>query len=285
MKIASVLVDEMPCYGMVSGSTLQIPGDVFLETFPSLKSVLESNSKLTADVFDGAQFDMANVRFLPVIDRPDKILCVGVNYRPHIEEMGRDVPQHPVVFMRSPSSLIGHEAPIVKPLISDQYDYEGELAIIIGQRVRYASVEDAMEAVFGFTCFMDGSVRDWQRHTSQFTAGKNSPASGSIGPWVVTKDEISAPSEMSLQTRVNGNVVQRGRIADLVLAIPRIIAYCSSSNELLPGDVIATGTPGGVGAAQRPPRWLNAGDTVVVDIDQIGELHNSVQDERSITEA
>ena len=207
-----------------------------------------------------------------------KILCVGVNYRPHIEEMGREVPDYPVVFTRFPSSLVGDGEILVRPRASEKYDFEGELAIVIGKAARHVSRERAYDYVAGYCCFMDGSVRDWQNHTHQFTPGKNFERSGAIGPMVAAA-EITDPTVLTLTTRVNDQVMQEGRVADLVFDIPRLVEYCSTFTELLPGDVIATGTPGGVGAARKPPVWLQNGDVVEVEIGGIGVLRNEVRDE------
>ncbi len=214
------------------------------------------------------------------LDSNRKILCVGVNYRPHIAEMGREVPDHPVVFTRFPASLVGDGEPLLRPQVSEQYDFEGELAVVIGRPARHVPREDALAYVAGYCCFMDGSVRDWQRHTSQFTPGKNFDRSGAIGPMVAATD-IPDPAVLELTTRVNGEAMQRGRVADLVFDVPTLIAYCSTFTELLPGDVIATGTPGGVGAARTPAVWLRSGDVVEVEIDGIGVLRNPVRDEVS----
>ena len=211
-------------------------------------------------------------------DSTAKILCVGVNYRPHIEEMGREIPSYPVVFTRFASSLVGPGEPVIRPQASEQLDFEGELAIVIGKNARHVSRENALDYVAGYCCFLDGSVRDWQRHTGQFTAGKNFDRSGAIGP-MVPAAEIPDPTTLELTTRVNGEVMQRGSVADLVFDIPRLIEYCSTFTELRPGDIIATGTPGGVGAARTPPVWLKDGDLVEVDISGIGVLRNPVQDE------
>ena len=211
-------------------------------------------------------------------DNTPKILCVGVNYRPHIEEMGRQVPDYPVVFTRFASSLVGPDEALVRPSVSEQYDFEGELAIVIGKTARHVSRDDALDYIGGYCCFMDGSVRDWQRHTGQFTPGKNFDRSGAIGP-IVVASEIPDPRALELTTRVNGEVMQHGRLADLVFDIPHLVAYCSTFAELRPGDVIATGTPGGVGAARKPPRWLVSGDIVEVEIPGVGHLRNPVRDE------
>ena len=207
-----------------------------------------------------------------------RILCVGVNYRPHIEEMGREIPEYPVVFTRFPSSLVGNGEALVRPAISEQYDFEGELAILIGRPAHRVSREQAFDFVGGYCCFMDGSVRDWQRHTMQFTPGKNFDRSGAMGP-VVPAADVPDPMALTLTTRLNGEVMQRGAVRDLVFDIPFLIEYCSGFMELRPGDVIATGTPGGVGAARTPPVWLRAGDVVEVDIPGVGILSNPVRDE------
>jgi len=211
-------------------------------------------------------------------DTNRKILCVGVNYRPHIEEMGREMPSHPVVFIRFPGSLVEDGEALLRPRVSEQFDFEGELAIVIGKTARHVARADAYEYIGGYCCFMDGSVRDWQRHTGQFTAGKNFERSGAIGP-MVPAASIPDPTLLELVTRVNGEVMQQGRIADLVFDIPSLIEYCSTFSELAPGDVIATGTPGGVGAARKPPVWLRDGDLVEVEITGVGVLRNAVRDE------
>jgi len=211
-------------------------------------------------------------------DTNRKILCVGVNYRPHIEEMGREIPSHPVVFIRFPGSLVEDGEALLRPRVSEQFDFEGELAIVIGKTARHVARADAYEYIGGYCCFMDGSVRDWQRHTGQFTAGKNFERSGAIGP-MVPAASIPDPTLLELVTRVNGEVMQQGRIADLVFDIPSLVEYCSTFTELVPGDVIATGTPGGVGAARKPPVWLRDGDLVEVEITGLGALRNAVRDE------
>lgn len=211
-------------------------------------------------------------------DTIGKILCVGVNYRPHIEEMGREVPEYPVVFVRFPGSLVGDGEALIRPAVSDQFDFEGELAIVIGKQARHVQRADAFDYIAGYCCFMDGSVRDWQRHTGQFTAGKNFDRSGAIGP-VMPAVEIPDPRQLKLTTTVNGQVMQEGCIADLLFDIPALLEYCSTFTELLPGDVIATGTPGGVGAARKPPVWLRDGDLVEVAITGVGVLTNPVRDE------
>ena len=211
-------------------------------------------------------------------DANRKILCVGVNYRPHIEEMGREIPEYPVVFVRFPGSLVSDGEPMLRPRVSEQYDFEGELAIVIGKVARHVPRADAYDYIGGYCCFMDGSVRDWQRHTGQFTAGKNFERSGAIGP-MVPAAQVPDPTALQLTTRVNGKIMQEGHIGDLVFDIPALVEYCSTFTELQPGDIIATGTPGGVGAARKPPVWLRDGDLVEVEISGLGVLSNPVRDE------
>jgi 2-keto-4-pentenoate hydratase/2-oxohepta-3-ene-1,7-dioic acid hydratase in catechol pathway len=281
MKIASFEVNGRPSYGVVTGESLLEPGDEFLSRYEDLRAVIAADALagLLAEE-GGQQHPISSVKFLPVIPNPDKILCVGVNYRPHIEEMGREVPDYPVVFVRFPGSQVGHGQPLIRPRVSEHFDFEGELAIVIGKPARNVSRNDAMQYIAGYCCFMDGSVRDWQRHTGQFTAGKNFDRSGAMGPFLTTCDAVSDPGSLKLTTRVNNVVMQEGELTDLIFDIPSLIEYCSTFTELLPGDVIATGTPGGVGAGRTPPVWLKAGDTVEVEVLGIGKLSNSVVDQR-----
>lgn len=269
-------------YGVLDGGTVLAVRSAFAARYPDLRAVLAADA--LTDLRDNVEPIPAAANepdFLPVIPEPGKILCVGVNYRPHVEEMGRDLPDHPVVFVRFPSSLVGHGRDVVRPRVSSRYDYEGELAVIVGRTGRYVSEDRAWDHVAGLCPFLDGSLRDYQRHSGQFTPGKNFPASGAMGPALVTLDEIGDPGALRLETRVNGEVLQSGQLSELIFDVPRLIAYCSTFTRLEPGDVIATGTPGGVGAARKPPRWLVPGDTVEVDIGPAGCLRNQVVDEVS----
>ncbi len=280
MRIASFEVADRQSYGIVDGDRIHEASEALRTKYRDLRDVLAAGAVAAVAEGTGEAFGFGDVRFLPVIPDPDKILCVGVNYRPHIEEMGREVPEYPLVFVRFPGSVVGHGQPMLRPGVSDQYDFEGELAVIIGKPCRAAHRGNAMEFIAGYSCFMDGSVRDWQRHTPQFTAGKNFERSGAFGPWLVTADEIADIRSVELATRVSGELMQHASVADLVFDIPALIEYCSTFARLVPGDVIATGTPGGVGAARTPPRWLQAGDSVEVDLGAIGTLANPVIDEQ-----
>jgi 2-keto-4-pentenoate hydratase/2-oxohepta-3-ene-1,7-dioic acid hydratase in catechol pathway len=224
----------------------------------------------------GAALDPADIRLLPPIPNPGKIVGIGMNYLAHTAELQRKQPEAPSLFVRFPDSIVGHEQPIVRPSASDNYDFEGELAIIIGQTARHVSAGDALDYVAAYSCFLDGSVRDWQYRTSQFTAGKNFWHSGAFGPWLVTADEIPDPQNLQLETRVSGEVMQQGNTGQMVFAIAELIRFLSTIFPLEPGDVIATGTPSGVGAAREPARWLRPGDVVEVEIEGVGVLRNEV---------
>ena len=283
MKIASFEINERPTYGVLVNDTLREPNDTFRAQYPDLRSVIAAGAQAeVGGVVDDAEYPVEDVRFAPCIPNPDKVICIGVNFRPHIEEMGHDLPKYPAVFVRFAGSQTGHGCPVVRPTASEQFDYEGELGVVIGKRARHVSREFALDYVAGYCCFMDGSVRNWQYQGLQFTPGKNFDRSGSMGPCLVTADEIPDPSILRLTTRINGKVRQEGRISDLVFDVPALLEYCSTFTELLPGDVITTGTPGGVGAAAKPPQWLKAGDLVEVEIPGVGLLVNPVVDEGSL---
>lgn len=215
-----------------------------------------------------------HVVFHQVVPDTARIICVGKNYRDHAKEMGGEPPANPNLFVRTPKSLVGHNQSIVCPSVSTQFDYEGELAVIIGKGGRRIPADRALGHVAGYTCFMDGSVRDYQKHS--FTAGKNFDSSGACGPWLVLATAVPDPQALAIETRVNGQVMQRASTAEMIYSVAEIIAYCSIFTHLEPGDVIATGTPAGVAAGRTPPPWLRPGDRVEVEIERIGVLANTV---------
>jgi 2-keto-4-pentenoate hydratase/2-oxohepta-3-ene-1,7-dioic acid hydratase in catechol pathway len=222
---------------------------------------------------------LASIIWLPVIPNPDKILCIGLNYETHRVETGRSEVENPTVFGRFANSQTGHLANIIRPRVSKDLDFEGELAVIIGRPGRHIARKDAVDHIAGYACYNEGSVRDFQRHTHQFTPGKNFPETGAFGPWMVTPEEAGDLAPLRLQTRLNGEVVQEATISQMIFDIPRQIEYCSSFTRLEPGDVIVTGTPGGVGSRRTPPLWMKPGDIVEVEIDRIGLLRNGIADE------
>jgi 2-keto-4-pentenoate hydratase/2-oxohepta-3-ene-1,7-dioic acid hydratase in catechol pathway len=250
--------------------------------YPTLRAALASGA--LAEVrraTDGASADhgLNEVTWLPPIPHPEKILCVGVNYVAHRDETGRSESEFPTLFTRFANTQVGHDQPLVRPRASTELDYEAELAVIIGKPARHVRKEDALGVVAGYSCYQDATLRDWQRHTSQFTPGKNFIGTGGFGPWMVTADEIPDPSRLTLVGRLNKVEMQRATTDLLIFDIPALIAYITTFTELVPGDVISTGTPGGVGSKRQPPVWLKAGDVFEVEISGIGVLRNPVVDE------
>jgi 2-keto-4-pentenoate hydratase/2-oxohepta-3-ene-1,7-dioic acid hydratase in catechol pathway len=248
---------------------------------PTLRAALATPGALDAPWGELPRYKVADVAFLPVIPDPDKIICIGLNYLTHILEGGRDVPKFPTIFTRFANSQVGHGQPIIRPRASVTLDFEAELAVIIGTGGRHIKASDALAHVAGYSCYNDGSVREWQRHTSQFTPGKNFAATGGFGPYLVTPDEAGDISHASLVCRLNGEEMQRATLDDLVFNIPALIEYCSTFTRLEPGDVIITGTTGGVGAYRTPPVWMKPGDIVEIEISGVGTLVNPVVEEGS----
>jgi 2-keto-4-pentenoate hydratase/2-oxohepta-3-ene-1,7-dioic acid hydratase in catechol pathway len=279
MRLVSFNKDGRPGFGVVAGNGIVDASSRLAGAPRSLRDALAAGAlpELARLGSSKPDFALDAVRFAPVIpDAAAKIICVGINYIPHMREMGRERPDKPVLFTRYADSVVGHGEPLLRPLESDQFDFEGELAVVIGERARRVKRERALDYVAGYSCFNDGSIRDFQRHSSQFTAGKNFRHSGSYGPWLVTTDEIPDPRELQLTTRLNGEVVQNESVGELCFDVPQLIEYCSMFAQLDPGDVIVTGTPGGVGAGRKPPLWMKPGDTIEVEISRIGKLRNAV---------
>jgi 2-keto-4-pentenoate hydratase/2-oxohepta-3-ene-1,7-dioic acid hydratase in catechol pathway len=270
--------DGRASYGVTDGTTLRDAGAVLGDRFPDITAVLAADALAELDGV-GEEMQLSDVTLLPPLPRPGKILCIGLNYLPHILETGRPKPEKPTIFTRYPASVVGHGVSIQRPAASTKHDYEGELAVIIGKAGRHIAEADAWDHIAGYSCFNDGSIRDWQNHTTQFWPGKNFEASGAFGPWMVTPDEVGDITAQTLTTRVNGTVEQHTPISDMAIGIPELIAYASTVATLEPGDVIATGTPGGVGAHREPRLWLEPGMTVEVEISGIGTLSNGVIDE------
>jgi 2-keto-4-pentenoate hydratase/2-oxohepta-3-ene-1,7-dioic acid hydratase in catechol pathway len=212
--------------------------------------------------------------------KPEKMICVGLNYALHAKEGGHAIPTYPSFFLRVPTSLTAAGAPVIRPKCSTQLDYECELTIVVGKGGRHIPEAAALEHVFGYTLFNDVSVRDFQRKTTQWTPGKNFDSTGPLGPWVVTVDELPpGASGLRITTRVNGETMQDSNTSDMIFSTARIIATLSEFMTLAPGDVIATGTPSGVAHARKPPAWMKAGDTVEVEVERIGVLRNPIVDE------
>ncbi|OWT57541.1 fumarylacetoacetate hydrolase family protein [Candidimonas nitroreducens] len=279
MKLISFASNGHASYGLVTAAGVVDLGRRLPEK--TLRELLAAQGLPRAAEFATAPADYAldEVEHLPVIPNPDKIICVGLNYHAHVQETGREETPNPVLFARYAGSQIGQGAALIKPRESDMFDYEGELAVVIGKEGRRIPEDRALGHVAGYACYNDGSVRDWQKHTHQFMPGKTFAGTGGFGPWLVTADEIPDPSRLHLQTRLNGQVVQDTDVSLLITSIPRLINYCSTILPLLPGDVIVSGTPGGVGARRNPPLWMRDGDVCEVEISGIGILRNPVRNE------
>ncbi|MDN5851551.1 MAG: fumarylacetoacetate hydrolase family protein [Actinomycetia bacterium] len=246
--------------------------------YPDLRSWLAAGADAVPD-FVETDYDLADIAWRPVVPNPGKIICVGLNYRDHRAETGNTVSAHPAIFLRTPSSQVGHDEPLLQPRESATLDYEGEIAIVVGRAGRRIPRREAWRHVAGISCYNDGSVREFQRHTAQYTAGKNFPRTGGFGPWMTTMDELEPVGVLALSCRVNGRTVQNATTDQMIFPIEEIIEYTSTVFSLDPGDVIVTGTPGGVGSRKTPPVFLAAGDVVEVEVSGVGVLRNTVVDE------
>lgn len=282
MKYISFTHNGKSSYGVLLDGRIVDLGVYFGDRAPDLKALIASGRLEQAVHVVASQpttLALADVSLLPVIPNPGQIVCVGLNYADHVQEVGRVITQSPTLFLRVPQSQVGHGQAIVLPPESTRLDYEGEIAVIIGKGGRRISEADAWSHIAGYACYNDGSIRDWQNATSQFTPGKNFWRTGGFGPWMVPASEIAPGRTMTLVTRLNGVELQRTTTDMMIHSIPRQIAYISTFTPLEPGDVIVTGTPGGVGAKRTPPVFMKAGDVVEVEVDAIGTLSNHVRDE------
>lgn len=232
-----------------------------------------SNSKAVIRNLSDVQFDI-------LIDRPGKIVCMGLNYADHAKEGGNARPEYPSFFMRGPSSLTSHEAPLIRPRVSDKLDYEAELAFVVGKRARNLNRKNALDCIAGYSIFNDGSMRDYQRKTTQWTIGKNFDQTGGFGPWLVTPDELPKGAHgLQIQSRLNGSVMQNANTKDFLWDVAETIVLITECMTLEPGDVVITGTPAGVGYARTPPVFMKPGDICEIEIENIGILRNSIQDQ------
>lgn len=282
MKLLSYEFEGTPRIGaLVDGGVIDIGRRVGVN---SLRELLAAGKLAAAAELEGSlpDYPLGNIRFLPLIPDPAHFYCVGVNYSDHLKEVQeagivRPKPKHPSLFPRFPETLVGHGQALQMPKVSDEFDYEAELAVVIGKGGRYIDEADALDHVAGYTCFNDGSVRDWQYHSSQVTSGKNFWQTGGLGPWLVTTDEIPDPSCLDIKLLLNGTVLQDSNTRHLIFSVAQIIAYASALVPLKPGDVIATGTPSGVGFSRKPPIFMKVGDVCEVRIGKIGSLLNTIE--------
>jgi 2-keto-4-pentenoate hydratase/2-oxohepta-3-ene-1,7-dioic acid hydratase in catechol pathway len=282
MKVVTFERNGVRSYGILENDRVLDVGNRLASRYADLRAVLAAGALqelLIASTQGPQTFQVEEVNFEPVIPNPQKILCVGLNYISHRTETKRPETKYPSIFTRFADTQVGHETPVLRPSFSTAFDYEGELAVVIGRRGRHISEQDVSAHIAGYSCYNDVSVRDWQRHTAQWTPGKNFPSTGAFGPSLVTPDEIPDLGALTLTTRLNGKVMQEAPISDLIFSVPVIVSYISKFTPLYPGDVIATGTPGGVGDRRDPPVYMKDGDVVEVEIDRIGILRNVVQSE------
>ena len=286
MRLLSFSHNGRASWGTLQGERVIDLGAQFNGRFADLRAVLAADAldevRATAASLPGT-LALADIRWLPTIPNPDKILCIGVNYAERNAEYkdASELPKYPSVFIRTPGSLVGHLEPVLRPPESPQLDYEGEITLVVGKAGRRIAEADAHLHIAGLTIMNEGTVRDWLRHGKfNVTQGKNFHASGAVGPWLVTRDALGdCCAPRTLQTRVNGELRQDDSTARLMFPFRRLIAYLSTFTHLLPGDLIATGTPTGAGIHLTPPRFLVPGDTVTVDVEGVGQLRNTVQDE------
>ncbi|MBI3707809.1 MAG: fumarylacetoacetate hydrolase family protein [Proteobacteria bacterium] len=280
MKFVSFRAKGKDSYGVVVDDGVVDLGKRVGKKYPTLRAALVAGKlgELKAAAKNKKpDLKLSKIAYLPVIPDARKIVCVGLNYREHRAETGRPDTAHPTLFTRFADSQVGHGQAMLKPRESDMFDWEGELAVIIGKGGRRIPREKAMACVAGYACYNDGSVRDWQRHTSQFIPGKNFPGTGGFGPWMVTADELKDIQSQKLTTRVNGVVKQQATIDMMIFDIPALIAYISAFSPLRGGDVIVTGTPGGVGFARNPPEFMKLGDVCEIEITGVGVLRNPIK--------
>lgn len=284
MRLVSYLDKGVATWGVLDGSRV-IPSAQLGQNFPPTLMALIADAEafnrlsqswrdLSSDMTGSLLTDLD---MLPCIQRPGKVICLGVNYIDHAKEGGNQIGDYPAVFLRCSTSLLAHRAPLKVPSISDKLDFEAELAVVIGRAARHVSEQEALNSVFGYACFNDATLRDYQRKTSQWTVGKNFDATGAFGPCLVTKDELPAGCVgLHIESRLNGQVMQSANTADMAFGVARTVSLLSESMTLEPGDVVVMGTPGGVGYARTPPVWMKAGDTIEVEIEGVGVLSNPV---------
>ncbi len=280
MKLLTYSIDGKASWGAVKDHGVVDLGK--RTAFASIREVLAANAlpSLAALVTQNApDHSLNSITYLPVIPNPDKIFCAGVNYHDHRIEVGRDETEQPTIFARFANSQLGHGQAILRPPESEQLDFEGEIAIVISKRARRVKQADAWKYIAGYAPYCDGTIRDFQRHTTQWISGKNFFRTGGFGPWMVTRDEIADGANLTLVTRLNGVEVQNSCTDLLIFSIPKLIEYCSTFTELEAGDVIVTGTPGGVGAKRKPPLWMKEGDTLEIEVGSVGTLCHPIKNE------
>ena len=281
MKLTSFSRNNVAGYGAVADGGI-IDLTLAIEGAPDLKSLLEADGLAKAADYAlgrSADYALEEIEFLPLIPNAPKVICVAVNYLAHAREAGRTIAEYPVLFHRHAQTQVGHRASLLVPKVSEQLDFEGEIAVVLGRGGAHIAPADAMNYVAGYSCYNEASVRDWQFHVHQYSMGKNFNATGGFGPWLVTRDEIPDPDALTVTTTLNGEQMQFGEFNDVAFDIPALISYVSQALPWCPGDVLVTGTPGGVGFKRKPPIFLKKGDVVEVEVNLVGTLVNPVANE------
>tara|TARA_B100002052_G_scaffold156766_1_gene142886 strand:+ start:3177 stop:4022 length:846 start_codon:yes stop_codon:yes gene_type:complete len=281
MKFVSFLIDGQAKFGIynnekITDLTNKIKATKTLKELISKKGIPEAKEYAKNNP---ASISLEKIKYLPVIPNPGKIICVGLNYSEHVKETGRSVEENPVIFFRVPESQTAHMQPIQRPKVSTHLDYECEMAVILKDAGKNIKEEDALKYIVGYSCYNDSTVRDWQQHTSQFGMGKNFEKTGSFGPYMVLAEDIPDYKKLTIQTRLNGKVMQDAKLSQLLFDIPKLISYISKAIPWKAGDVLVTGTPGGVGFKRKPPIYMKKGDKVEVEISEVGLLSNIIEDE------
>ena len=282
MKFVSFLLKGQAKFGISDGKNLtDLTGKIkdanTLKELISNKGIQEAKEYAKKNPGD---ISLDQIEYLPVIPNPGKIICVGLNYSEHVKETGRTVEQNPVIFLRVPESQTAHKQPIQRPKVSTHLDYECEMAVIMDEAGKHIKPENALKHIVGYSCYNESTVRDWQQHTRQFGMGKNFEKTGSFGPHMVLAENIPDYTKLSIQTRLNGKVMQQAKLSQLIFDIPTLISYISKAIPWRAGDVLVTGTPGGVGFKRKPPIFMKEGDQVEVEISEIGILSNIIKDEK-----
>lgn len=284
MKFATLVINGQPRLCALDGDTFvdlaaaqpQVPADLRAALLAGVDLAAAAKAALASE----AKRMLAQAEYAPLVPQPGKVICLGLNYFDHAKEGGREKPEYPWFFFRGASSLLGHGQPLLRPRASAKFDYEAELAVVIGKKGKHVSQARALDLVFGYSCFNDGSLRDYQKRTPQWTIGKNFDATGGFGPVLVTADELPpGATGLKIQGRLNGEVMQSANTSDMIFPVAETIALLTEVLTLEPGDVIVMGTPAGVGQARTPPVWMKAGDRFEVEIERIGVLSNPVVDE------
>jgi 2-keto-4-pentenoate hydratase/2-oxohepta-3-ene-1,7-dioic acid hydratase in catechol pathway len=285
MRLVTYLQGDQKRLGLVEGEFVIDLHAADPATPPDLRAALRSGVDLAAAaqrarLSGSPRLALRELELAPLVPEPGKIICLGLNYYDHAKESGRQKPDYPWFFFRGATSLIGHGAPGLRPRVSEKFDYEAELAVVIGKTGKHVPQERALDLVYGYTCFNDMSVRDYQKRTPQWTIGKNFDATGGFGPVLVTADELPpGATGLRIQSRLNGQVMQSANTSDMIFSVAETISLLAACMTLDPGDVIVMGTPAGVGQARTPPVWMKAGDSIEVEIEGVGLLRNPVADE------